>query len=107
MEEPLVPSAAHVAPSIKPPPDEPAKIPERENAPKVLTPPASEEETEKRQESPSDLSDIDIDLDDDDDIGEIEPDHYFDGGRIPVFKPVSTLPPLVTSHCPPRNGQCS
>ena len=102
-----MPSSAHVAPSVKSPSDEPTKTSEPENPPKVLTPPASEEEIDKRQELLSDLSDLDIDLDDDDDIGEIEPDHYFDGGRIPVFKPVSTLPSFVTSHCQRRHGESS
>lgn len=88
MEEPLTTDATHVVPSIESPPDVSTKQPEPENPPKVLTPPASEEEMDKRHGSSSDLSDIE--LDDEEDIGEIEPDHYFDGGRIPVFKPVST-----------------
>lgn len=87
MEGPLLPDATHVAPSIESPSDAPTKHIEPENPPKVLTPPASEEEMDKRHGSSSDLSDID--LDDEDDIGDIEPDHYFDGGKIPVFKPVS------------------
>jgi len=45
---------------------------------------------DKGHRSSSELSDINLD-EDDDDIGEIEPDHYFDGGKIPVFKPVSPL----------------
>ncbi|KAI9777481.1 MAG: hypothetical protein M1835_005233 [Candelina submexicana] len=49
----------------------------------TLTPPASEE-TDKVDESGSELSDLDFD---DDEIGEIEPDHYYEGGKIPVFKP--------------------
>lgn len=53
----------------------------------TLTPPASEE-TDKVDESGSELSDLEFD---DDDIGEIEPDHYHEGGKIPVFKPVSFL----------------
>jgi hypothetical protein len=35
----------------------------------------------------SELSDFDEDVI----IGDIEPDHYYEGGRVPVFKPVSTL----------------
>lgn len=53
----------------------------------ALTPPTSEEnddQTKKEQED-SDLSDLDLDSDDDGE--EIEPDHYWDGGKIPVFKP--------------------
>ena len=51
----------------------------------TLTPPASEE-ADQRDESGSDLSDLEGDGDD---IGEIVPDHYYEGGKIPVFKPVS------------------
>ena len=50
-----------------------------------LTPPASED-MEKAPAASSDLSDAEVD--DDDDIGEIEPDHYWEGGKVPVFKPV-------------------
>ena len=51
-----------------------------------LTPPASEEDMDKAAPVSSDLSDAE---DDDDDIGEIEPDHYWGDGKVPVFKPVS------------------
>ena len=90
MEEPAAPIAVHVAPSIEAPSDQQSRLPDVNGAPRVLTPPASEEEMDKGHRSSSELSDINLD-EDDDDIGEIEPDHYFDGGRIPVFKPVSPL----------------
>ena len=90
MEDPVAPIVAHVAPSIEPPSDQNSKLPDVNDAPRVLTPPASEEEMDKGHQSSSELSDINLD-EDDDDIGEIEPDHYFDGGKIPVFKPVSGL----------------
>ncbi|KAF2145981.1 uncharacterized protein K452DRAFT_294599 [Aplosporella prunicola CBS 121167] len=51
----------------------------------ALTPPTSED-MNKREGSSSELSELELD-DDDEDIGEIEPDHYWDGGKIPVFKP--------------------
>ena len=51
----------------------------------TLTPPASEE-MEKMGDSSSDLSDLDMDQDD---IGEIEPAYYYEGGKVPVFTPVS------------------
>lgn len=86
----MAPVVADVTPSIESPSDDHSKLPDLKNAPRVLTPPASEEELDKGQRSSSELSDINLD-EDDDDIGEIEPDHYFDGGKIPVFKPVSTL----------------
>ena len=60
----------------------------------TLTPPASEG-TDKNYDSGSDLSDLepegDCALDDRlfDDV-EIEPDHYYEGGKIPVFKPVGS-----------------
>ena len=52
----------------------------------ALTPPTSEEmnhDETKKEHDESDLSDLDLDDDDE----EIEPDHYWDGGKIPVFKP--------------------
>ncbi|KAL8991613.1 MAG: hypothetical protein Q9177_000016 [Variospora cf. flavescens] len=69
---------------------EPIKIEEKP----TLTPPASEG-TDKNYDSGSELSDLDIETiekadnktDDDDNDGEIEPDHYYEGGKIPVFKP--------------------
>ena len=51
----------------------------------TLTPPASEE-ADKNDDSGSELSDLDLDPDDN---AEIVPDHYYGGGKIPVFKPVS------------------
>lgn len=53
----------------------------------TLTPPASGE-SDKHDNSSSELSDIELD---DEDGGEIVPDHYYEGGKIPVFKPVCNL----------------
>ena len=58
----------------------------------TLTPPASEG-TDKHYDSGSDLSELEaetVEKPDEDviDDGEIEPDHYYEGGKIPVFKPV-------------------
>ncbi|KAK4550579.1 hypothetical protein LTR36_000158 [Oleoguttula mirabilis] len=53
----------------------------------ALTPPTSEEmnhEETKEEHEDSELSDLE--LDDEDEV-DIEPDHYWDGGNIPVFKP--------------------
>ena len=47
----------------------------------ALTPPTSED-MEKRERSSSELSDIK------DPEEEILPDHYYGGGKVPVFKPV-------------------
>ena len=51
-----------------------------------FTPPASEEAA-KNGDSSSELSDLEIE----EDIGEIEPAYYHEGGKIPVFRPVSLL----------------
>ncbi|KAF1990583.1 hypothetical protein K402DRAFT_417370 [Aulographum hederae CBS 113979] len=79
MSEPAAPSMATVE-SIERPEAATASAPAAKAA---LTPPTSED-MDKR-DSTSDLSELD--LDDEDDIGEVEPDHYYEGGRIPVFKP--------------------
>src|ERR1700742_4218607 len=53
----------------------------------ALTPPTSED-LDKKYDSSSELSELDLDdLEDDDDF-EIEPDHYWGDGKIPIFKPV-------------------
>lgn len=62
----------------------------------TLTPPASEG-TDKHYDSGSELSELEaetIEKADEEvvDDGEIEPDHYYEGGKIPVFKPVSIAP---------------
>ncbi|KAF2471368.1 uncharacterized protein BDR25DRAFT_223812 [Lindgomyces ingoldianus] len=48
----------------------------------ALTPPTSED-MDKRERLSSELSELESDDDDE----EIEPDHYFEGGKVPVFKP--------------------
>lgn len=53
----------------------------------TLTPPASGE-SDKHDGSSSELSDLEIE---DDDNGEVVPDHYYEGGRVPVFKPVGLV----------------
>lgn len=56
----------------------------------TLTPPASEE-ADKQYDSGSELSELGLEPEDrPEDGGEIEPDHYYDCGKIPVFKPVSS-----------------
>lgn len=52
----------------------------------ALTPPTSEEMNHEIKDEESELSELDL-SDDEDDGEEIEPDHYWDGGNIPVFKP--------------------
>jgi hypothetical protein len=54
----------------------------------ALTPPTSEDMDKRGERMSSELSE----LDSSDDEEEIEPDHYFDGGKIPVFKPVCCDP---------------
>lgn len=60
-----------------------------ENKP-TLTPPASDE-ADKHDDSGSDLSDLEVESED---HGEIIPDHFYGGGKIPVFKPVCQSLPL-------------
>lgn len=50
----------------------------------ALTPPTSEDMNNKAEDNSSDLSDLEMDSDAEE---EITPDHYYDGGKIPVFKP--------------------
>ncbi|KAJ4289822.1 hypothetical protein N0V90_011153 [Kalmusia sp. IMI 367209] len=52
------------------------------NKPAALTPPTSEDMDKRDERMSSELSEIDSD-----DGEDIEPDHYWDGGKIPVFKP--------------------
>jgi hypothetical protein len=54
----------------------------------ALTPPTSEDLGQREERLSSELSEL---VSDDDDE-EIEPDHYFEGGKIPVFKPVGCDP---------------
>ena len=68
----------------------------------TLTPPASED-ADKQDDSGSELSDLEGDGDDND---EIVPDHYYEGGKIPVFKPVS-LPLGTCLPCVARDITCS
>lgn len=70
-----------MASAVSPPSDGDLK---KESKP-TLTPPASEE-ADKHNDSGSDLSDLEVESDEN---GEVLPDHYYDGGKIPVFKPVS------------------
>lgn len=59
----------------------------------ALTPPTSEDNDVKLEtQSSSDLSEIALDAEqhvEEAEEEEIVPDHYYDGGKIPVFKPVS------------------
>lgn len=61
----------------------------------TLTPPASEE-ADKHDDSGSELSELELESDDN---AEIVPDHYYDGGKVPVFKPVSTHDVSLVKQC--------
>ena len=52
----------------------------------TLTPPASVELPKMEELSSSELSDVEAEQA----VGDILPDHYYGGGKIPVFKPVSS-----------------
>lgn len=55
----------------------------------ALTPPTSEDNDAKLEtQSSSDLSDVEESKKEEEQEEEIVPDHYYDGGKIPVFKPV-------------------
>lgn len=61
-------------------------VPKPANA---LTPPTSEEnnvDERQKENDESDLSELDLDDEEEEDI---VPDHYWDGGKIPVFKPTT------------------
>ena len=72
----------------------------------ALTPPTSENTDKKDDESGSELSDLEPEEFPEDhrvhpDIKveeEIIPDHYYEGGKVPVFKPVSMLQALDGSR---------
>jgi hypothetical protein len=68
-----------VVPSVEAPPAQP----DDSTTKAALTPPTSEDNDKRDERMSSELSDIDSD-----DGEDIEPDHYFEGGKIPVFKPV-------------------
>ena len=65
----------------------------------ALTPPTSENTDKKDDESGSELSDLEPEEPLEDariqpnvnEQDEIVPDHYYEGGKVPVFKPVSIL----------------
>ena len=80
------------------------------DAKSALTPPTSEGTNKKEEDSDSELSDLEPEQIEEppdvpkvkpeekveakveeevEDDGEIFPDHYYDGGNVPVFKPVS------------------
>ena len=72
----------------------------------ALTPPTSENTDKKDDESGSDLSDLDPEESPEEypvqpnanEQEEIVPDHYYEGGKVPVFKPVSILQALEVSQ---------
>lgn len=91
---------ADVVPSVETPP----AVQHDDTVPKAaLTPPTSEDNDPKREERmSSELSDIDSD-----DGEEIEPDHYWDGGKIPVFKPVCRKAAHVLLCCIAEYSICA
>ena len=71
----------------------------------TLTPPGSEEAPDKQYDSGSELSELDLEPEEKlEDDGEIEPDHYYEGGKIPVFKPVRCVPRRTLPWHPYRHG---
>lgn len=74
----------------------------KEEPKSTLTPPASEE-AGKHDDSSSDLSDLDMEQED---IGDIEPAYYYEGGKIPVFTPVSQSRHRHTPHRTSQSVSC-
>jgi hypothetical protein len=72
-------------PDVVPSVEAPLSTPDDSTTKPALTPPTSEDNDKRFESMSSELSE----LDDSDDGEDIEPDHYFEGGKIPVFKPVS------------------
>lgn len=78
----------------------------------ALTPPTSENTDKKDDDSGSELSDLEPEepLEEHSihttskDEEEIVPDHYYEGGKVPVFKPVSVSPALERSPIWRRTG---
>ena len=81
-----VPATMEQTTALSPEPRETIEQPVAKPA-TALTPPTSEEMNHEKKKEHEDSELSDLDLDDDDDIEDIEPDHYWDGGKIPVFKP--------------------
>lgn len=74
--------------------EEPATKTSTEQVPGApVTPPATEGSSKGHGSNASDLSDLELEEDDEE---EIVPDHYYDGGKIPVFRPVSHKSMSVT-----------
>ena len=81
----------------------------------ALTPPTSENTDKKDDESESELSDLEPEDSPEEhhvqpkmeDEEEIVPDHYYEGGKVPVFKPVSVLQVLEDSdRCHATGPRC-
>ena len=72
----------------------PSEVDVQEEIKPTLTPPASDEADKHDDDgSGSELSDLDMEPEDN---GDIVPDHYYEGGKVPVFKPVRD--PLIPSE---------
>lgn len=94
--------------AMSPPSDGDSEFPnklEEINTKPALTPPTSEDLKINRDDSGSELSDLEpednikIENMEEAPLGdneEILPDHYYDGGKVPVFKPVRMFYKLQT-----------
>lgn len=77
--------------------DQDVKMEDTHDTKPALTPPTSEGTNKKEEDSDSELSDLEPEqvgepaapIDDTEADEEIHPDHYYEGGNVPVFKPVS------------------
>lgn len=77
--------------------------PDQEHTHPALTPPTSENTDKKDEDSDSELSELEPEIEEpgvepkmepktEKVEEEIVPDHYYEGGKVPVFKPVSAFP---------------
>lgn len=85
-------ATADVVPSVEAPPP---RQDDDTTAKPALTPPTSEDNDKREERLSSELSE----LEDSDDGEDIEPDHYFEGGKIPIFKPVRRNPVCYRPQC--------
>jgi len=92
--------STQIVPSVEAPPAPLPPVPGAAAA--ALTPPTSEENDKREERMSSELTDIDSD-----DGEEIEPDHYFEGGKVPVFKPVGGTPAVCMMRRQARGLTCT
>lgn len=87
-------------PDVVPSVEAPLVMPDDSTTKPALTPPTSEDNDKRFERMSSELSELDSD-----DGEDIEPDHYFEGGKIPVFKPVSPQEACECLFCDEKHAR--